>query len=95
MSLDFHPAAAPEIQCAYGYYNNKDPSISQDFLAALDRSFDLITQFPERYPTFDHGTRRLLLQKFPYHLIYLHDNDKILVLAVAHSRKKPGYWSER
>ena len=95
MNLALHPAAVAEVQNAYDYYLEKDPTVAEDFLTLLDRSLELLTKLPERYPTSNHGTRRMLLKRFPYQLIYQVREDEILILAVAHSRNRPFYWTDR
>ena len=95
MILALHPAAVAEVQEAHTYYHEKDPTLAEEFLAVLDESLELLTRFPERYPKYDHGTRRMLLKRFPYQLIYQARDERILILAVAHSRKKPSYWADR
>ncbi|MHB9003921.1 MAG: type II toxin-antitoxin system RelE/ParE family toxin [Coriobacteriia bacterium] len=43
----------------------------------------------------DPDIRKLVLAKFPYSLIYEIDGDVVLILAVAHQRRRPHYWRER
>ncbi|AUX43028.1 uncharacterized protein SOCE26_044680 [Sorangium cellulosum] len=60
-------------------------------LAAVDR----IAEAPEQGPELEPGVRRLTLQRFPYGLLYVVEPDRILVLAVMHLRRRPGYWRGR
>jgi len=50
---------------------------------------------PGLAPEIDSGIRRLVLAKFPFSLIYEVDGEVILIVAVAHLRRRPQYWSER
>jgi toxin ParE1/3/4 len=52
---------------------------------------------PERYPPAPDlpGVRRIRLKQFPFSLLYLDRPDYIWVVAVAHGRRKPGYWRDR
>lgn len=95
MSLRFHPAAVEEIQDAYDFYFDKDPVVAADFLAQVDQGIEAVSGTPLRFPKFAHGTRRKLFRKFPHQLIYIIREQEILILAVAHPRKKPNYWAGR
>jgi plasmid stabilization system protein ParE len=61
----------------------------------LDRAVDMIVESPNRWPKFESGTRRYLMRRFPFMVIYRDKGDVIQVLAVAHARRKPGYWKRR
>jgi plasmid stabilization system protein ParE len=54
-----------------------------------------IAQTPQRWPKYLHGTRRFVLHRFPFSIIYLDDPDVLVIIAVAHSKRKPGYWKRR
>ncbi len=61
----------------------------------MQRSVDLIAQFPESAPEIRPSIRKHLLQKFRYSLIYSRENDGVLILAVAHQSRRPEYWAGR
>ncbi|MBP88756.1 MAG: hypothetical protein CMJ64_18930 [Planctomycetaceae bacterium] len=46
-------------------------------------------------PTYLHGTRRYLLERFPYFVVYRETEEKLQVIAIAHGKRKPGYWRRR
>ena len=65
------------------------------FWPNLDRGIEAISLAPERWPLFVHGTRRYLFHRFPFQVVYRVVNDHIQVVAVAHGRRRPGYWKVR
>ena len=65
------------------------------FLAELDLAVERIAENPEMYPHYIRGTRRYLLQRFPFYLIYREVHGKVELIAVAHGRRRPGYWKKR
>lgn len=91
----FHPDAVAESQAARQWYSANSQSAADSFLAELDCGIEAISLAPERWPLFVHGTRRYLLHRFPFQLVYRVVNDHIQVVAVAHGRRRPGYWSVR
>ncbi|AUX23813.1 uncharacterized protein SOCEGT47_043430 [Sorangium cellulosum] len=58
-------------------------------------AFDRIAETPEQGPEIEPGIRRMLLQRFPYGLLYAVEPERILVLTVMHLRRRPGYWRGR
>ncbi len=91
----FHPEAWLELEAADEWYlsRNIDPSIA--FLSDVDEALDDISRAPNRWSNHLHGTRRLVLQRFPFSIVYLDDPDIVTIIAVAHSKRKPGYWKRR
>ncbi|MEW6688102.1 MAG: type II toxin-antitoxin system RelE/ParE family toxin [Pseudomonadota bacterium] len=55
----------------------------------------LVRQFPEAGSPIGSKRRRVLVARFPYSIVYRHDPDFILIVAVAHQRRRPGYWRGR
>ena len=53
------------------------------------------SEAPQRWPKYLHGTRRFVMQRFPFSVVYLDDPELVTIVAVAHSKRKPGYWKDR
>jgi len=66
-----------------------------EFRAAVSDVIRRIVKAAERWPKYSHGTRRFVLHRFPFSIIYLDDPDVLSIVAVAHSKRKPGYWKAR
>jgi plasmid stabilization system protein ParE len=77
------------------WYAERNPSAADAFLAALDQAIREIAESPERSPLHLHGTRKSLLRRFPYSVIYRVTATAIQIIAVAHGRRRPGYWKAR
>lgn len=92
---EVHPEARAEITGSLGYYKEKDPTVAEDFDVTIDAAVLLIAAKPNTWPTYLHSTRRYVLNRFPYSIIYREHNDAIQIIALAHHRRKPGYWSKR
>lgn len=95
LAIDVHPEAKAEIVGSIAYYENKDPILAEDLDARLDVAVQMIAVKPDTWPTYLHGTRRYLLDRFPFSLIYREKDGMIQLIAMAHHRRKPGYWSKR
>lgn len=90
-----HPEAWLEIEAGDDWYLQRSVDASAEFIAAISDAFESISQAPGRWPKYLHGTRRFVLHRFPFSIIYLDDPDVLSIIAVAHSKRKPGYWKAR
>jgi len=93
--VEFLPVALDEVEEGAAWYRERDPRVSRAFAAEVDRAVELISESPQRWPAYHHGTYRVLLEKYPYSLVYRDEPDRVLVVALAHFKKKPGYWHQR
>lgn len=93
--VDLHPEAIDEAQAAYRWYRERNEAAAEAFLAELDRAVELISEGPIRWPTYLHGTRRFLLRRFPFAIVFRQIGEAVQIIAVAHARRKPGYWKGR
>jgi toxin ParE1/3/4 len=91
----FHPLAWEEIEGADDWYLSRSLDASLEFLHELDSAVEDILQAPQRWPKYLYGTRRLVMQRFPFSVVYLEGPDLITIIAVAHSKRRPGYWKGR
>lgn len=92
---ELHPQANEELTEVALYYEARAVGLGADFLDEFERTLTFLSQFPGAGRVIRHGSRRVSLRRFPYHLIYRIDSDRVFVLAVAHQRRRPGYWRER
>lgn len=93
--VEFHEEAALEYEAALEWYLERSVLAASKFDEALSRGIDMIVDAPSRWPAGSHGTRRFLLQRFPFAIVYRELPAAIQVLAIAHARRKPGYWKQR
>jgi plasmid stabilization system protein ParE len=93
--VEFHPAALAEAEATVAWYGERSFSAAQGFLTELERAIQAISEAPNRWPLFEQGCRRFPLRRFPYLLVYREKPASIEVVAVAHGRRRPGYWRPR
>ena len=94
-SAEVHPEAIAEPRAAYRWYAEQNPSAAIAFMTELDHAISEIETSPERWPVHLHGTRKFLFRRFPYAVIYRITERDLQVIAVAHGRRRPGYWRSR
>lgn len=93
--LPFLPAAAEEFLQAVDHYEGELPGLGADLILEVEAASRRIVSFPQHGRLYLAGTRRVLLRRFPFSLVYLSDPGEPLVVAVAHHRRRPGYWLDR
>jgi plasmid stabilization system protein ParE len=92
----FHSLAAGELREAIRYYEVRSPGLGDRFLVAVESAVELLHQFPEIGTRVAGPLRRVLVSSFPYDLVYRPIGPgQLRILAVAHHRREPGYWSGR
>ena len=91
----FHPEARGDFREAIGWYRDRSPAVAVEFRVIVSEAIRNLVQAPQRWPKYLHGTRRFLLHRFPFSIVYLDDPDVVSIVAVAHSKRKPGYWKRR
>lgn len=95
MADEIHPEALREITSAIAWYRALSESAASRFVGEIDNAIALIAQSPNRWPAGKHGTRRFILHRFPFALVYRMIGGKVQVLAASHAHRRPGYWRNR
>jgi toxin ParE1/3/4 len=91
----FHPDARAEANAAFEYYAARSPTAALKLDDELRAAYNSLQKYPRMYAEYLHGTRRALLGRFPYFVVYRELPGKIEILAVAHAKRRPGYWKKR
>jgi plasmid stabilization system protein ParE len=94
-ALELHPEAVAEASAARQWYAERSESAAARFVAELDHAIEQILEGPDQWPAYIHSTRQYTLRRFPYLVVYRRASRAIQIVAVAHARRKPGYWKRR
>nr|VFK30729.1 MAG: ParE toxin of type II toxin-antitoxin system, parDE [Candidatus Kentron sp. MB]VFK34275.1 MAG: ParE toxin of type II toxin-antitoxin system, parDE [Candidatus Kentron sp. MB]VFK76630.1 MAG: ParE toxin of type II toxin-antitoxin system, parDE [Candidatus Kentron sp. MB] len=94
-TIRFDPYARAEFLEAIKYYEACQPGLGQRFRLAVEAELDRIREMPFQFRVLHAPFRRCLVRKFPYAIIFSIEPKFILVIAVAHTQRKPGYWHKR
>jgi toxin ParE1/3/4 len=95
-SAVFHHQATKELDEALAWYEQRRLGLGREFQFAVEDAVRRICENPQAGPQY--GTTRFhyfLVRRFPYVVFYSEDADAIRVMAVAHGRRRPGYWKNR
>ena len=95
MSFSFHPEAEKELNEAIDYYADIEQGLGYDFALEVHSTISRIVDFPNAWGILEGDVRRSLVRRFPYGVLYSEEKDEILIVAVMHLHRKPGYWKRR
>ena len=95
MKHEFHPEALAEYEAATRYYAERDPRVAEHFVTAVEDAIERILDSPTRWRIVDEDVRRCLTHLFPYGVLYTIEPDFVLIVAVMHCSREPGYWKAR
>jgi toxin ParE2 len=87
--------ASEEVDAATRWYARRSWSAAAGFVAAYESALSQIERMPYAWPPYRWNTRRFLLHRYPYHVVYWVDPDRVVVIAVAHMSRRPDYWRDR
>lgn len=93
--VEYFPQARLELEDAFEWYLERSLRAADAFLREVERAVAVIAAGPRVWPTFEAGTRRYVLQRFPYNVIYREMAEGIEVVAFAHHKRRPRYWHRR
>ena len=88
-------AAEVDFTESLKWYAERSIEAANDFDTEFDSAISQIAADPERFPMCDARHRYFLLRRFPFRIIYRITNSEIVVIAVAHGSRSPGYWANR
>ena len=91
----FLPLAEEEMTEASLFYETARSGFGDIFLDDVQRALDTVRERPEIGANIAYGFRRVLLQRFPFSIIYWTEGTEVVVAAVAHQRRRPNYWIKR
>ena len=89
------PAAAAEIDEAYLWYESQRTGLGEEFLVEVNGTLERIGEMPELYAVLRRDTRRAMLGRFQYSLLYRLAGDEVIVVSCFHGKRDPRRWHDR
>jgi len=95
MSFSFHPEAEEELNDAIDYYEEIELGLGYDFALEVYSTVGRSVEFPKAWAVIEGKTRRSLVKRFPYGVLYSEEQEEIYILAIMNLHREPGYWKHR
>lgn len=94
-SIEFSPDARTEFDNAFDWYAERSTKAAIGFADEVNRIINMIAAEPQRHARTYANCRLCRLVRYPYCIIYRDENETILIMAIAHTKRRPGYWRDR
>lgn len=95
MPYEFHPDALREFEAAAQYFAGQQHGLGLRFFASIEATINRICETPQSWRIHEGEVRRCLAHVFPYAVLYSVEHDHVLIIAVMHCSREPGYWRHR
>lgn len=95
MKHAFHPEAAREFAEAVKFYRQRGRHLGKRFDQEVRVAIAKILAAPHRWRILEEDVRRYLVRVFPYSVLYTVETDYVLIIAIMHGKRQPGYWRNR
>lgn len=99
-TIEWHPEAEAELDADIDWYDEREFGLGDRFARQVLDAVEESADTPEAWPVWPGWDRQPVVRskgvtEFPYRVVYFVDADVLLIIAVAHSKRRPGYWRER
>jgi len=95
MTFSFHPRAVQELDKAVHYYEECSSGLGLEFAEEVYAAIARIIAYPKSWTRLSKHTRRCLVNRFPFGIIFQIKGSELRVIAVANLNRKPSYWKRR
>lgn len=95
LPVRFRQRASRALVSAFDWYSSESRDLGRAFLTEIDAAIGRVADLPGRYPVIYRDTRRALVARFPYAIIFRVFPDHVMVLAILHTRRDPARWQVR
>jgi toxin ParE1/3/4 len=95
MTFEFHPDASLEYREAAAFYESRRRGLGAAFSLEVEAAIQRIVEAPERWRRLEQDVRTCRTHTFPYAILYTIEPDSILIVAIMHLHREPGYWQNR
>ncbi len=95
MKVYFHPEALVDLSDAIAHYEESQKGLGLDLANGVMKTISRICQHPEAWTALSSRSRRCLVGRFPYGVIYQVQSGVLRIISVAHLRRRPNFWVDR
>jgi hypothetical protein len=95
MNVSTLPPATQELVEAVAWYNQQRDGLGYQFVKEFENALDRIVQLPNAWAQLSKNVRCCRLNRFPYGVLYTMREEDIVIVAVMHLHREPGYWEDR
>jgi plasmid stabilization system protein ParE len=94
-AIEFLPGARIDFEESFDWYAARSVGAAIGFASAVEDALNLIGDDPDRFATVGRGCRYCALKRYPFRVVYRDEPERLLIVAIAHAKRRPGYWHGR
>ncbi len=95
IEIEYHADARFDFDDSFNWYADHSVGAAIGFASAVDDAMATIAADPGRFPPTFGGCRYCSLQRFPFRIVFREESGRVVVFAIAHAKRRPGYWHDR
>lgn len=100
LAFDLHPEARAEFFADVDWYDERESGVGARFEVAVREAIDAAVDSPESWAVWPGWERQPVVRSkgvngFPYRVVYFVAGQELAIVAVAHAKRRPGYWRDR
>jgi len=93
--VDFLPGARLDFDESFDWYAARSSVAAHRFSVAVESALSRIAKFPVQFARIDDRHRECVVKRFPFRIVFREETIRIVIVAVAHAKRRPGYWKSR
>lgn len=93
--IEYHSGARIDFDESFDWYSERSAGAAIGFASAVDDALDIILDNPGRFPRTHGGCANYALKRFPFRIVFRNEPHRLVIVAIAHAKRRPGYWRGR
>jgi plasmid stabilization system protein ParE len=94
-AIEYLRGARVDFDESFDWYAERSVDAAIGFAAAVEEAIDKVIADPRRFPSTHGRCQYCSLRRYPFRLVFRDEPDRLVVVAVAHAKRRPGYWHAR
>lgn len=95
LPVDFLPGARRDFDESFDWYAERSTLAAIRFANAVEAALAQAASNSSRFPVVDQLHLQCQVKRFPFRVIYRIVESRVLVVAIAHAKRRPGFWKDR
>lgn len=95
LPVDYLSGARRDFDESFDWYAERSTQAAVRFANAVDAALATVAANPKRFATIDGVHRECRVNRFPFRIVYRLVENRVLIVAIAHAKRRPGYWRDR
>ena len=95
LPVDYLPGARRDFDESFDWYLERSAEAAIRFANAVDAALTIVAADPQRFAAVDELHRECPVKRFPFRIVYRVVESRVLVVAIAHAKRRPGFWRDR